>query len=828
MGTNFSTCFVNAISQILTSTGKTTPEKLNKQIGHFTTETLVSMATDPITYITGIGVVKNILGRLKNTKQIKDAATRLIALQKSGRQLLQRRGVTVPDIPILSVDDIAKQLAKPKPPLTPIQKQLTKKVLTEQPVLLKETEFTTDLILKRTPDQAKKMRQIVESNISREQKAQQFLDIKDDIVVNEIKKVDDLGFLTREATDVERIPELMQGKTEGLIKKAIYEPVLDAQINVNKRIVDVSNKNRNAFNALRKNVKGSKKTVENRLRLFVEGDVAAVPQSEATAYAEANNAYRQIYDNLFVQQNKVLRAAGQTPINYRTDYVRHFKEISALQKEFGSLDNVPEAIYQEWQRTGKFSFGAHKTRLDKLVDNELTGAFNALEEYATGSSKTIEFTPIIQKYRKFAKALAESKPGTSKFFNRLADDMAGIPANDFEASSLARGAQKIVSRSVANVIAGKASVILNQVAAYPNILFQLTRKVGPLGAFNQATKELGKEMGRSLINIPTKNAFGFVKNTINRVLGNEILLLQSQPLAGGLADKYSKGIRLLQTDNLAKRSGFVNTVLGAGLEHTDMILRKAGFNAGFKAWAAKNGHTLKEVTANSKLLAKAIEAGDFILTHSQAHMTKILKPQFLRTKLGSITAPIQTFTFNNFNTLRVDMPVLMKEAQAAGLNPWVAGGKAIGSLIGGSWVTNQAFKSLGLRAPIEIWDYLPFVGAARFEGTSTLKGLFKRVTETTQVLVGEDERPSTDKQIAEATVRLLKDAAFGFALPGGGRQLESLLFRGEIISTPRRKGEKAKQTQLARQVEFFARKHVGRPLSIAQRQREKIMRRLKF
>lgn len=207
---------------------------------------------------------------------------------------------------------------------------------------------------------------------------------------------------------------------------------------------------------------------------------------------EANNYFRQLYDNLLNQINTVVTRFGYDPIPRRKDYYTHSVELGNTFSIFGNIAKLTDDRLPDWLRglsadfkPGKqfFSF-AQPRMLDDSADYTKS-AISAVESYLEPAANQIYRTETIQKARNLERVVKDA-------LLQLPEEKQRLPLGNFsqwlsdqtnyiagKKTYLDRGAEGMFGRNVfkvANEIKNRASA--NLVGA--NLSSAMTNTIGVL------------------------------------------------------------------------------------------------------------------------------------------------------------------------------------------------------------------------------------------------------------------------------------------------------------------------------------------------------------
>lgn len=636
-------------------------------------------------------------------------------------------------------------------------------------------------------------------------------------IVSQIQKItpNKLTLMNLQRKGIQRVTEEADNASSGIVKDYVYHPLVNAIENRYKEAVTNKQKIKQVADTLIKDLRsGNINTagISKKVREFEEGVYVPTNPKEAEALTKANNEFRVLYDDLFARQNKALEPTGKKII-YRQHYHRHAQEIKSLEDTFGSLGEVPDEVFNKWNKPEAFLRGQEKTRLADTASEELLGAFEAMDSYIDLSAKTIHYTPEMIKLRSLAKALNSGgvKNPFAHVFNKTADSLAEI-RTETEKHLLVKAWDRLTNRMIRNAITFKLSSAINQFASYPQMAALSGNPIKSL-------LEIGKQTLRTTGNIP-KNIYEFAAKPINKAHSEEVLKLVNNPTFKGAADFLpSQQLNIMMLSDLNKEKilfegagaskgkvgEILNEVGGSMMQTTNNLMLRAAYNTGVSQYLKKVGKTLKEAIENPELGEAARKAGDFLVSHSQGEYIKQLKPLILQHMVGKNIIPLGTYVVNNLNSITHDLPMLVREAARLGKSPSFAASKYVGILLGTTIATNYAYKKAGVRSPISPTDYLPGQPPARFQ-SSTPVGM---VNAPKDIYI-----EATEGQRSKAAVLLekfVKDAIFKYMLPGGGSQLESLIMRGEAITPTRKKGQKTPKTKVKKLFEKTSKNIIDTP-----------------
>lgn len=573
-------------------------------------------------------------------------------------------------------------------------------------------------------------------------------------LVAQATKTKDVTRLEALILDQGRVARQIDGSFTGPYHKQIFEPLIDA---INNQTLQANSLKKTATKIFKDTGMGTNKNVQRQFIDFVEGtlDQTAIDPKILSAYKKAEPLFRKIDNQLIAETNKALVASGKPPMKFLENHVAHVRKINVLQDLYGDITKVPDNIIDEYIKATSKSTPFAKSRLPN-ASFELAPFNEAFNQYVDSVTKTIHYSPIINKMSQFSSSLKKAgKNRTAKVIQDVANNLSGIPFPIDDAlgftTPIGRFLNRAVGRLVKNKIIGNVDVALNQFAG----VAQLAAEVGPIRAVGSVTASLGRNIGANILKIVGNKEYANFAQTFSRSV--RLRMTQGIPEATG----FSKVGGLLEKTGIPKVVGTIEQAVLKPLRFTDRVVMEASFNASY-AKAVKGGlsHDF------------AVKFADDRASAAQAFFAAALRPLGLQTKIGKLLAPIQTMAFNNFNIIFKDI----LGSRVRNLSK-VDAAIALGRYISGAILFNLAKKMIGGRPTITPTSFFPGSSSAKFGpplGVRLARDVIGTVT--------------GQKGSAKA---LGKTALFGLLPPFGGRQIEKLS-KGQLI-TP---GEKKKNKGL--------------------------------
>lgn len=166
----------------------------------------------------------------------------------------------------------------------------------------------------------------------------------------------------------------------------------------------------------------------------------------------AENVFRQKYDNYLETVNKVLVKNGYDAIPKRKDYYRHFSEISEVFERFGipaKVDSLPTDINGLTAdfKPGKAFFAS---ALPRLGEKTKIDAVSGIDKYIDGVSRQIFHTDNIQRLRALDQLLRDQYAGTEHLSNFVANLTETTNQLAGKKSMFDRGLEQFVGRGIYN------------------------------------------------------------------------------------------------------------------------------------------------------------------------------------------------------------------------------------------------------------------------------------------------------------------------------------------------------------------------------------------
>lgn len=527
------------------------------------------------------------------------------------------------------------------------------------------------------------------------------------------KSIKDFGSLESSGIsmlDPIRAAEKLDGSSNGLIKRTLIDPLLEAD----DVLIKDSQKYAKRISEFAGNLKSGSKE-DQLIRRYGEREVypenfSKVDEGLITPRIErAAEEFRVIYDELLEKINASRVKAGQPLVPRRTDYFTHAEDLGVLTSIFGDVSKIPGAMLRAAPYT-KPNSAFFKFALPRLLSKSNAGAVEGFERYLQAALPTIHYTDPILNLRAHVPFLP---PQASKYFDQWASELAGKKAaldRPFPDEML-KIADKFRTLTSKGSILGNLSTVFLQPSS-------LASTISRAGAFN------------TLKSIP-------------QTFSNKGI---------ALAEEFSKTLRARQYDpdiNPATLKKF-ERVLGWGIQTFDRMMVRNAFLAGLKA-ATKQGMNFEE----------AVKFADDIARKTQASNRKILQPPLMRSKVGGVMGQLQTFTINLYNQIRRDLPLIRKESGT------LEALKAAMTLGISAIVINQLYEEVGLPQPYNITTFLPLSGSARFgEPTPALAGAWGAL----QTIVGIG---SGQAEITQEGLKDLK-RFLTTTVPGGRQAVKTL------------------------------------------------------
>lgn len=425
---------------------------------------------------------------------------------------------------------------------------------------------------------------------------------------------------------------------------------------------------------------------DTAFRLFREGKAAA-PKGMEESFAKASEEYTALVKNRMEAYNVAAEKIGMPKIDPKgitsEEYVFHTKKMNAFfDLNAGDVRDIPKDAM--FIRHNDPIFHSYKRRFDAIPEEQLAGAFEALDKYSMNIARVEAYGPMANKFRALARASTDmGKTSYAEQFNAIADRLTGDAAN-----ASGTGLQKATGG-----------------LAKPGLVNRLSSIVGVFAknAVNSASAALGN-MGSSVISamyMGPRRATATIVEGMTKDLFEHAYKATVDPSYMLLARKYSK---VLPIHGYERPLNFLqrNASTGEKLARLYQDVPKAVFsymndsmnigtwNQAFKA-ARKSGYNFEASTG----------IADNLVMRTQAIYRDAFRPSVLSSssKLGQIMAPLNTYIFNAANAITQDVlagNLTLGEKVQAVAAAWTAG-----------FFTNLMTDALAGKKKVDPGDFVP-------------------------------------------------------------------------------------------------------------------------
>ncbi len=411
-----------------------------------------------------------------------------------------------------------------------------------------------------------------------------------------------------------------------------------------------------------------------------------------------------IFEELFDRINVVNKFHGLPSVNKRANYFHHMnvgedlgEQISLFLKGEVKPDNgefVLRPITKTVLDAKKTFMGAERMRAG---GEYVSDAIGSVEKYLKPALERIYFQDLVSRVDS-TKWLAPA--GVTKFLQNFKENYllntSKLAANERE------NVPKIVldtfetlrNRTSKAVLLGSASTMLTQLFSAP-LNMAISGKAG-LKAMVASTSKEGAELWALSKNNKMRNAltagFDMKPDLIDAAAKGMNSFLKKGFSKVGIGGAYEKGTAF--TGNMLKKwEGFTEKSLAI----FDSSIAKHAFLTGYYKAAASGAE--KDA---------AIRFGDYWAGVTQAEMSKIGSPEFMRSVIGRSLSQYQSFSINLFSSLLDDLPRFANSDNASA---------AVSTLLkayAGISLTNEVLGSAGIPPAFDSKSFIPFISSAKF------------------------------------------------------------------------------------------------------------------
>lgn len=507
-----------------------------------------------------------------------------------------------------------------------------------------------------------------------------------DGIKNQVK---DISQLNRSSVGLKYFVDDQDQVAGGAFKRDIEQPIFNNVIL--KREVET------AFLRRAGDVKARFKLSDDEsvaFRRFVEGKQEA-PKGKSVEWRRAAEEYRKIYDELLDTVNEVRKRTNQPAIPKREDFVHHMRQEAVLD----DLIVDPKEIdnYLKLKRNQP-KLGFENKRYDIIPEEELGGAFEALEAYIHKAARYVAHAEDVDKLRFLAReAQAAGKPNLAQRFVDLANVATGdagrlsqkgleLATGGVYSKGLQSFLQSGMTNFIKNVMVGNVGAAVNQVnSAIMNAVY-----MGPKNAIQSVVGGMTANMWEQII-----------KASVNKNYRS-------------FARANSQVVKLFDVEDV-RRLGLkgVSTAEKVGtamMRFTNESMVIGTFNRAYKlARNAGNNHEL------------AVKIADEIAARSQGVYENMFRPSAISSgsEVGKLIAPLNTYVFNAANVLMKDVAFAALPAEQKLL--------AIAQIGATGFIMNMATNVVTGKDGVSLADFVPMLRPAMY-GFSGPLALIKSAT----------------------------------------------------------------------------------------------------
>ena len=555
-------------------------------------------------------------------------------------------------------------------------------------------------------------------------------------------------------TDTIRNTELVFGREAGkVINDAIFQKEIDNEADSiawqnkeRQEIKDLGIKARSKESAAVQKY-GEKQYVNEEGKLVPYGDKELAREfpdiDTQNNIKQAAQVIRNKYDNYIDEANEVLTGLGFDPIKKRTDYMRHFQELTDVFSRYGipfNAKNMQEHVLptdingltEFWSPQKNYFANMQPRKGIKTTYDAITG----IDGYISGISNLIFHTEDIQRGRAFEELIRETYGEAKGWENleKLPDELKQARADKIQENHLSNYAAWV--HEWTNNVAGKKNKLDRSVEA------TFGRKA--FSVLDEARKQVGTNM------------IGF---NVSSSLTNLVAPMQAMSktnklaMAKGTADTIKN---IFVKDNFVEKNKFLTSRFG-----TDMLSKNAWQkiqDAGFVFMKGTDWFTANQIVRSKyyELRAKGLSDAD---AHTQAGQfaarimgdrTKGAAPQLYNSKLVGLVTQFQLEVNNQLYSQFYDTYQESKENAKGNALKTAAGMTfTLGQLFAYTHLFGQTFESIAGYNPT--FDVIEMIKTAFGWGED------------------EDEEKTTSERLKAAADQLVDALPYVNILTGGGR-----------------------------------------------------------
>jgi hypothetical protein len=270
-----------------------------------------------------------------------------------------------------------------------------------------------------------------------------------------------------------------------ILRKKIFEPVLDAQRLANNETERIYKKIEQVSGRIREGSKESRQ-VSAWLQKLSSAPKSLSKDQRALAKYSSN-----LFDRLLKDVNFARAAIGKNPIPRLKNYVTQIRELNSLSEQFGSFVNIPDSIIAQSKLFIKPNAPFFGSALQRTAPERPVDLIKALKHYVRGANVQIYLSTPTTDARKHIDLLQEQNPRLYTFLNSwLSEGVLNRPTNIDRAlneSGLGQALKAVgslVRKTSEGIILASISSTLNNLAG----LAQGLGHVGPKWFLHGATQ----------------------------------------------------------------------------------------------------------------------------------------------------------------------------------------------------------------------------------------------------------------------------------------------------------------------------------------------------